>query len=241
MQRYFVEKNNNQYRLMKEDIHHFSKVMRGNSGDIITCIFNGEVFLGEVLNTDTGDIKYVDEVHCDVELDVNVTLIYALSKSDKFDFVVQKATELGVNRIVPIITNRCVVKMDKERFEKKRQRFQKIAKEACQQCYRTNIPYIEELYDLKDVKKFLSDFNLVAYEEVAKENNHNKLFEIINQLKKDNSITIIVGSEGGFERSEIDFLIEQGIEPCSLGKRILRSETAPLYMLSVIGYSREVQ
>lgn len=240
MQRYFVDKQQNDYYLLQEDMHHFVKVMRGKINDKVTCIYKGNVFLAKVVDLTSGLLCFIENIETDIELDVDVTLIYALTKGEKFDLVIQKATELGVRTIVPVVTKRCVVKIDVDKFEKKRVRYQKIAKEACQQCYRTLIPSVEPLCNLDTIKPYLSDYNLVAYEEIAKENNHGKLYEVVSKLQKGQSITIIVGSEGGFEQNEIDQLVEQGVEVCSLGKRILRSETAPLYMLSVIGYSREV-
>ena len=116
--------------------------------------------------------------------------------------------------------------------------YEKILKEAAEQSYRNKIPELMPLAKINDLTQYISDINLVAYEESSKQGEHSQFY---NALKSDyKSITIIVGPEGGFDQKEIDEMKKMGILECSLGKRILRSETAPLYMLSVIGYSREL-
>ena len=105
---------------------------------------------------------------------------------------------------------------------------------------RNRIPSIEEVKTIKELKPYLKDYNLVAYEETAKQHEHGELFHTLQQLKAGDQLLIIVGCEGGFDESEIQELNEMGVKCCSLGNRILRSETAPLYLMSVIGYSREL-
>ena len=99
---------------------------------------------------------------------------------------------------------------------------------------------IEEVKTIKELKPYLKDYNLVAYEETAKQHQHGELFHTLQQIQTGNSLMIIVGCEGGFDESEIKELNEMGVKCCSLGNRILRSETAPLYLMSVIGYTREL-
>ncbi len=164
-----------------------------------------------------------------------------LPKGDKFEFVLQKACELGVHHIIPLSSKRCVVKLTKDKFNKKLPRYQKILKEASEQSGRNRIPSIEEVKTIKELKPYLKDYNLVAYEETAKQHEHGELFHTLQQLKAGDQLLIIVGCEGGFDESEIQELNEMGVKCCSLGNRIfLRSETAPLYLMSVIGYSREL-
>lgn len=244
MQRYFINENltnKQQLTLLSDDLHHVKRVMRNINGDTIICIDTlGQVYQCVIEDIDTGLVKIdkrVDESH---ELDVDVTLIYALPKGDKFELVLQKATELGVKRIVPIITRRCVVKMDEQKFAKKMIRYQKILKEAAEQSYRNYIPEITNLIKLNQVDQYLGDYNLVAFEELAKQGEHMVLKQTLDKLKPGDRITIVVGSEGGFDLDEIEMMDDLGIKACSLGKRILRSETAPLYFLSVIGYAREI-
>lgn len=242
MQRYFIDGN----CIDGLDIHidpynhkHMKKVMRYHKGDQVVCLLpNHQTYLYEIVDIEEGLLHQVQEIYEDHELDVDVTLIYGLPKNDKFEFVLQKATELGVKRIVPFLSKRSIIKTDQKTFQKKQDRYLRILKEASEQSYRQIIPELCPLAQLKDLVLYLSDVNLVAYEEVSKQGQHGTFAQALNQDYQ--TITIIVGPEGGFEQSEIDVMKDMGIQECSLGKRILRSETAPLYMLSVIGYSREL-
>ncbi len=243
MQRYFVEKfDENGFIIDKDDQHHIKKVMRMHDGDQIICIDNNQrVFLCEIKDIETGEIKVIEKLDTNCELPVEVNLIYALPKSDKFEFVLQKACELGVTRVIPLMSKRSIIKTNRETFSKKYPRFQKILKEAAEQSYRNRIPEIEPLIKLSEVKDYLGNYNIVAYEENAKQNEMSNLKQVLSQVENGDTITIIVGCEGGFEQSEIDELEKIGVTSCSLGKRILRSETAPLYLLSAIGYALELK
>lgn len=244
MQRYFIDEdltNKLQLNLPADDLHHVKNVMRNLNGDEIICLDKlGQVYQGIIEDIETGLVKITGELDEFNELDVDVTLVYALPKGDKFELVLQKATELGVKRIVPLLTRRCVVKSDTTKFAKKIARYQKILKEATQQSRRNCIPEITNVIKLEQLSAYLGDYNLVAFEEMAKVGEHMILKQTLDQLKPGDSITIIVGSEGGFDDDEIVMMNKIGIKACSLGKRILRSETAPLYFLSVIGYTREI-
>jgi 16S rRNA (uracil1498-N3)-methyltransferase len=242
MQRYFIsEKKQEMMYLEPGDIHHSKKVMRNNVGDKVVGIDKiGNNYICEIVNVDIGEIKILEKIDNETELDVFVTLIYALPKGDKFELVLQKSTELGVSRIVPLQTNRCVIKTNQEKFAKKKVRYQKIVKEASEQSYRNRIPIIEDVISIHDINKYISTYNIVAYEEDAKVGEQKQLANTLTQLQSGDSITIIVGCEGGFDEQEIQIMQSMGVQSCSLGKRILRSETAPIYMLSVIGYIREL-
>ena len=244
MQRYFIDedlKDKDCLILTGNDLHHLKNVMRSKNGEKIICIdINGMVYLCVLDDLDQGLIKIVEELDENNELDVEVTLVYALPKGDKFELVLQKTTELGVSRIVPLITRRCVVKSDKAKFSKKLTRYEKILKEATQQSRRNKVPEIVNVIKLDELKEYLGDYNLVAYEEKAKNDTDFALKECLKQLNPGDKITIIVGSEGGFDYEEISMMESMNINACSLGKRILRSETAPLYLLRVIGFAREI-
>lgn len=245
MQRYFIDEIIKQEMIINlnpDDLHHLRNVMRKNNGDQIICLDKqGQVFKGQIEDITNGRIRMIEKLDEDNELDVEVTLVYALPKGDKFELVLQKATELGVSRIVPLLTKRCVVKSDPVRFAKKMTRYQKILKEASEQSRRNIIPEITNVINLNQLENYLGDYNLVAYEELAKQGEDKVLKETLNKLTSGAKITIIVGCEGGFEASEIEMMETLNIKACSLGKRILRSETAPLYFLSVIGYNREIE
>lgn len=244
MQKYFINHElqlNQSFIIDIDDQHHIEKVMRNRNGDHIICVDTNHIqYLCTIESVSEGKIQAIEKLDINNELDIEVTLIYALPKGDKFEFVLQKACELGVSHIIPLQSKRCVVKMTKEKFEKKLSRYQKILKEASEQSGRNCIPDIYPVITLKEIKNYLQDYNLVAYEETAKAHQHGQLFETLNQLQTGDHLVIIVGCEGGFDALEIEALNQMGVKCCSLGKRILRSETAPLYLLSVIGYSREV-
>lgn len=245
MQRYFIEEqihNQTTLTISKEDLYHIKKVMRGKKGDTIICIDTcGINYQCSIIDIETGLVHIDSLLPNDSELDVDVTLVYAMPKGDKFEFVLQKATELGVKQIVPLFSNRCVVKLDYNKFEKKKQRYQKIVKEASEQSYRNFIPKIEDSITMQDLSKYVGDINIVAYEETAKLGQHDNLYKGLKKVLPGQKITVIVGAEGGFDKEEIEQMEAIGFMRCSLGKRILRSETAPLYILSVIGFNREVQ
>lgn len=232
MQRYFVTIEDNQVLLDDLDVHHITHVMRMTKGDNLELVFDQKLYLGVISSINPLKVEIVKELSTDVELDSVVTIIFALSKSDKNDFVIQKATELGVKRIIFVPTKRSIVKMDKNDFDKKMTRYEKISKEAAEQCHRLVIPDI--LYHSSIDKLPLSDINLVAYEEVA--GNTTQSFDEINRNK---SVSVFIGPEGGFDEQEIALLKDKGFTTISLGKRILRCETAAVYALSVISYLLE--
>ena len=232
MQRYFaLNVDSNQIFLEEGDVFHVTKVMRGKIGDNIIAIFNSKAYLGEIVSLSPLVIKNSGELQeKSKELDVETTLFFALAKGDKIDFVIQKATELGVSKIVLIKTEHCIVKMDNEDLKKKiNNRYYKIAKEASEQSERYVIPSILGVYDISNIPaSMLSEINLLAYE---KEN-----YEPINFgfIKGKKSVSILIGPEGGLTTKEVEHLIKSGFKLVSLGKRILRTETAAITGLSMI-------
>lgn len=242
MQRYYVNSliENDHLIINQDDLFHMKKVMRNHNGDEVIVIDSvGNNYLCSIEDIEQGLLSVVNKLDIDNELDVDITIAYALPKGDKFELVLQKTCELGVSRIIPLMTKRCVVKMDQQRFNKKKPRYQKILKEATEQSIRNQIPVLEDLQDLKSLKEFMVDYNLVAYEETAKIGSNNNLYQIANKLEPGASIMVVIGSEGGFDKEEVEYLNTIGFTNCALGKRILRSETAPLYVCSVIGFMRE--
>ena len=242
MQRYFIKDASIHDDIIEMDatMHkHLSKVMRKKVGDqVIVVNEEGQFFLATITNLDQGLLRKEQAIDENNELDVDVTLVYGLPKGDKFEFILQKATELGVKRIVPFLSARSLIKMDEKRFNKKKERYEKIIQEAAEQSHRNILPSITKPIHIGELNHYLSDINVVAYEEEAKQGESSAFHQELQKLTK--SITIVVGPEGGFDEEEIKIMNEMGIVSCGLGKRIMRSETAPLYMLSVIGYEREL-
>lgn len=210
-----------------ELLHHVKTVLRKRDGYKFRMIdANNRCFLMELVGNQGTVLQELVE---DNELDVDVTIILALIKNDKFDFALQKLTELGVSRIVPYAAERSVVKINDEK--KKLERYRKIVTEASEQCHRLVIPEITSVAHINDLKDYMSDFNYVAYEK--------EKGQYIPYLDIDKSISVIIGPEGGFSPTEIEKIESLGFVSRSLGKRILRAETAALYVMSNVGGARE--
>ena len=232
MQRYFVTGNIENITFYESDIFHIERVMRFREGDEIEVVLNGHIYLAKLISFKPIKVSIISEIFENRELSAHITLLYCLPKGDKLDLVIQKATEIGVKNIILVQSSRCVCKFKKEDFNKKLQRFNKIASEASEQSHRLIIPTIKDIIDFKDIKNYSFDHAYIAYEK--EENNTFK--NSFNNVKPHQSIGIIIGSEGGFSQEEVEYAINNGYKSLSLGKRILRSETACLYSLSVLSF-----
>lgn len=217
-----------------ENAKHISKVLRMKIGEELTLVTpDNTQCTCEIsnINSDSIIVDILSRKPCENEPDVFVTLYQALPKSDKMDYIIQKCVELGVSRIVPVISARCVSRPDNKSLKKKQERWQKIALQAGMQSRRGIIPQVCECVSFKEAVKLSeqNDKNIIFYEMGGE-----SVRKILNEKVK--SIGMFVGSEGGFEQSEVDSVIESGGTPATLGKRILRAETAPLAGLSIIMY-----
>ena len=234
MQRYFAQIVNNKAVLNSDDNHHLLNVLRAKVGEKIEIVSEGKLYLCEISKINPLEINLIENLDDNSELPCKVTLYYCLSKGEKNDFVVQKATELGVSKVVFVSSKRCVVKYDNKDVSKKIARFEKIAKEAAEQCHRLIVPEIVGPINVDQLGKYSTEeARFVAYEE---ESQHSPSFSISG---KENSIGIFIGPEGGIEEKEVKLLNEFGFKNVSLGNRILRTETAAVYALSVIANQLE--
>lgn len=237
MQEYFASnKKNNEFILSEQDNFHISKVLRMKQGDHIIVIYENEKYDCIVSFHNGVKIEINSKLDVNNELNTKITLIYGLPKKDKFELVVQKSCELGVSEIVPFLAKRSIPVLDDKNTSKKLERWNLIAKEACEQSKRNFPVKVTNPVNLKEILEYKSELNLIAYEDLSCEGSKH-LFELLNNNPK--SVTIVVGPEGGFDRKEVEYLNVNGFISVSLGKRILRSETAPLYLLSVIGFMDE--
>lgn len=217
------------YVLEGENEKH-AKVLRLRAGEEVTVVTPGGEQC-ECVVADNNTLKVVERKKCQNEPDVFVTLYQALPKGDKMDYIVQKCVELGVGRIVPMISARCVSRPDEKSLQKKRARWQKIALQAAMQSRRGIIPEVAECVSFAQAAELTRENDLTVF---FYELGGDSVKEIING--KPGKIGIFIGSEGGFEPSEADAVLNSGGRAATLGKRILRAETAPLAALSIIMY-----
>lgn len=247
MQRYFVshdQLSQNVITIINDDAKHITKVMRMDIGDEIICSTpNGQVFLCSICELSPNEVhaQIVEEVLENRELPIDITIAQALPKGDKLEYVVQKGTELGAARFILFPSERSIVKWDRKKEDKKVERLNKIAKEAAEQSHRTLLPTIESVQSLEQL--LLRDAfskKIFAYEEKGKANEHLGLRTSFSNLQRGDSLLIVIGPEGGFSQNEVERLEEHGFIPCSLGPRILRTETAALYVLAAASYHFEL-
>lgn len=226
-----INTDNNTILTNEEDAKHITSVLRMKKGDkAIICDKNCIDYLCELETSDKSyaEFKIIKSRKNAAEPDVEITLYQAVPKNDKLDFIAQKATELGAVRIVPFISKRCVSKPDCKSAEKKVQRLQRICYEASKQCGRGIIPEVMPFTDFKSaVNNISEDTTALIFYECGGE----KIKNIDLSKKK---IAIFVGSEGGFEKDEVDFALSKGFTSAYLGERILRCETAPIAALAVL-------
>lgn len=248
MQRYFLTGVQDAERILfsKEDAHHIRRVMRMEEGDRVYTVFPDNKAAVAVLTivTDTSVEAKIDEwLAQSTEMPAEVVVACGLVKGDKFDYIIQKGTELGAAGFVPFEAERSIVKWDPKKGLKKTERWQKIAKEAAEQSHRNRIPDVAEPTSIKQMIEQSSVFNvkIFAYEETAKSGEKTAFYEAVHSLKAGGRIMVVTGPEGGFSEKEAVQLQEAGFIPCALGPRILRAETAPLYVLSAISFYLELK
>lgn len=240
MYRFYVEQNQiseKTIRILGSDVNHIKNVLRMKPGEkIIICNGQGKDFYCIIKGESDGEILADIEKVCDTqtELPGKIYLFQGVPKKDKMELIIQKAVELGVYEIIPVMTKRTVVKLeDKKKELKKLERWQAIAISAAKQSNRGMIPAITETMSLKEAFHYANDMEckLIPYEN-AEDITRTK--EIINNIEKKSSIGIFIGPEGGFEETEIQLAIKSDIQPITLGRRILRTETAGLAILSMV-------
>ena len=235
MPRFFSECCDDQYCYIDgPDAIHISKSLRMQIGEeLVVCDQKGTDYhcVIECVDSNKITLKVIKKEKNISEPDVELTLYMALPKSDKMELIVQKCVELGIAKIVPIITSRCISRPDDKSMNKKIDRYQKIAYEAAKQSGRGIIPEICEKMSFKEAVKLASkdDVSMIFYE-----NGGNDIKSFFKDSPK--TISMFIGAEGGFDLSEINCAKDFGILPATLGPRILRCETAPITATSIIMY-----
>ena len=217
--------------LSGDDAKHAVQVLRMREGDhAVICDGKGTDYLARLAETG-GELLFdlLERSKNEAEPSVHLRLFQAMPKSDKMEFIVQKAVECGACEIIPFFSKRCVSRPDKKQMVKKTERYRRIAYEAAKQCGRGIVPQVGEAVEFSALFDMISPENTgILFYECAEL----PLREAVSEYKT--NIDIIIGSEGGFEQSEAAALAEHGFIPVSLGKRILRCETAPVAAISVL-------
>ncbi|MER2059867.1 MAG: 16S rRNA (uracil(1498)-N(3))-methyltransferase [Niallia sp.] len=245
MQRYFAKNEEDIFIIQEDDYHHIVRVMRMGVNDEIYCVNeNQQVARCIIVNISENEVtaKVVQWIEGEIELPVSVSIVSGMPKGDKLEWIIQKGTELGAYKFIPFIAGRSVVKWDEKKSGKKLIRWNKIAKEAAEQSHRTLIPEVSTPIDIKQLIRLAEDYDvkLVAYEEEAREGESSMLTKSLKSMTKGQSILAVFGPEGGLNESEVALLKDYGFIICGLGPRILRTETAPLYLLSAVSYHFEL-
>lgn len=245
MYQFFVEPHQiqgNRIIIEGNDVNHIKNVLRMKPGEEI-AVSNGQD--GKEYRCGIAALEE-DRILCElrfikedgVELSSQVYLFQGLPKADKMEMIIQKCVELGVHAVVPVATKRCVVKLDDKKAKSKIVRWQGIAEAAAKQSKRRIVPEVMDVMSFKQALQFVKDFQVkVIPYELAED--MSKTREIIGALKPGQKIAVFIGPEGGFDESEIREALENGTEPITLGKRILRTETAGLTVMSWIMYQLE--
>ena len=227
-----------------KDVNHIKNVMRLKQGDEIsvrTGQDDREYRYGIEEFTDSEVVfrlRFVKEA--DVELPVKVYIFQGLPKADKMELIIQKAVERGAAEIIPVQMRRCVVKLDGAKKGKKTQRWQAIAESAAKQSRRAVVPLVREPMTMEEAVRFAeqnTDVRLLPYELQEADGSTR---EVMDGIREGSAVSIFIGPEGGFDPAEVELAREAGVVPISLGKRILRTETAALVALSFLIYHFEI-
>lgn len=246
MYKFFVEENQiekDTVKIIGEDVNHIKNVLRLQKKE--------EIQIGNIVTQENYQCKIqeitaqfilcqiIQKLDTTTETNIELHLFQGLPKADKMESIIQKTTEVGVKEITPVIMTRSIVKLEDKTAIKKVERWQKIAEVAAKQSKRDIIPQINLPTNLAKVYEKLAEYDIVL---VAYEKEHNTTLKQIlkNVPKKEKTkIAMIIGPEGGMEQEEVDCLVKQGAKVVSLGKRILRTETAPIVMSAIIIYEWE--
>ena len=233
MQRYFAkEKKDNYFILNDDDLFHIKTVMRMVDGDKIEVVFNKEVYICCLENVKSNiSILILEKLTKTLKNDLEIVLAIPILKEQKMDFILQKSTELGVNKIIPFLAERSIVKLKPDKEQNRIIRWQRICKEASEQSKRVDIPIVTNIKTMAELTNFKGQKFVCS----TKNNIKNIKFFLQNDMDCD-TLLLVIGPEGGLAESEEAFLVDCGFEPITLGNRILRVETVPLFLLSVINY-----
>lgn len=232
MQRYFTnEKNENGYVLNKDDEYHIKKVMRMKINDCIEIVDNKKVYLCKIKSLEPLKVDMEEEINENNEFDKKIIVVQSLVNENKMDLILQKGTELGAYSFYGYKSVNSVIK-ENNKSDKKVDRWQKIVKESSEQSKRNIIPKVEKIIDIKELCELKADLKLI----LSVKEKSNSIKNVLQSNRCCDTMIIVIGPEGGFDLKEEDTLVNNGFERVTLGKRVLRTETASLVALSMINY-----
>lgn len=233
MQRYFGIRKDEKYLYLHDtDYHHIKNVMRMSNGDLVEVVVDDNVYIGCIENVKS-DIRILikNEIEKVKEFIPFVNIIIPPLKENKMDFILQKSAEMGVSKITICPLKRCVVRVEDKKKKTKLERWKKILKEASEQSKRYKIPDIEFVEGIKDLEN-LGGLKIVCSTTELK----NNVKKVLTKNKKCDTINLVIGPEGGLDKDEEEKLVEYGFVKTTFGSRIMRVETVPLFVLSIINY-----
>ena len=247
MQQYFLNEElniNSTYELSKDDSNHIVRIMRKQKNDKVYVVFNKEIkYICTIVdnNVDKVLVTPYEQVDGSNELSTKITVAIPPLKNDKIEYLIQKLTELGVSNILLFNSERNIAKIKKDKVDSKLNRWSKIVKEAAEQSKRNLIPDITYVDSLRDLIIFSEKYNhkVVAYEKESVNEDNINLKNLLHSNLNNKDVIAVFGSEGGLSENEINILTENNFDVIGLGKRILRAETAPLYIVSCVAYFSE--
>jgi len=220
-----------------EDTSKHIKVIRLNLSENFEVVSNGEIYLCNVINLNPFFVEVLKKISQESERELNFDLILfcPLLKNGNFELALQKSVELGVKEIYPYISSRVIKRVSKQEFNSKKSRYEKIISAASEQSNRTIVPVLHDLQNIEELNLIESKYKLIAFENEAIKG---EMIPVMT-FKPSEKVICLIGPEGGFSQQEVNLFISTGFQAVSLGKRILRAETAVFYMLSVVGYNGE--
>ena len=245
MPKFFVQSNQisgNNIQILGDNVNHIHNVLRKKLQDTIQICDQetGENYIAKIveIQKDYINCQIEEKLNETTESNVEITLFQGVPKFDKMELIIQKNTEIGVKRIVPVMMERTIVKLNEKDKSKKVERWRKIAEIAAKQSMRDIIPEISDPIKTNEIFLFLDEYDviLVAYENEQNNTLKNEIEKLKNTNKKDLKIGIVIGPEGGIDEKEIEIFKKNGFKIITLGKRILRTETVALNILSIIMY-----
>ncbi len=228
MRRFFGQKKDDKIEICDEEFNHLKNVLRLKVGDEVLVSINTDVeYVCEIesFSKNSALCKINGEHKCLLNPTKDITLFQAIAKKPKFEFIVQKATEIGMTKVVPFVSEYVIAKVTENKIE----RLNSIVENACKQCERSIKTVIDECKNVDQIIEMFKDYDIILFA-----NERTDVGEEIKKLTKYKKIGIIVGSEGGFSQKEKERFIEAGAVSVSLGRRILRCETAAVAMMSLV-------